>query len=141
MKKIDINKSFFCLGFTALYVRIKNCLLAADIYTIRELCRYQSKDLQKFPQMGATSIYSIEKTLGEYGLKLGMTEEELDDYTRTVRHVETENTANSESSERRYHAALELIAHRGLSVQEAVSMADNLLAALQNTPEETLIIG
>ena len=136
MKKIDINKSFFCLGFSSLYTRIKNCLLADDIYTIRELCSYQYKDLQKFPQLGMTSLLSIEKALSEYGLKLGMTEEELDDYAGVVHSAETENTEYSVMSERRYQAALELVVHRGLPIHEAVAMADNLLAALRNTPNQ-----
>jgi hypothetical protein len=83
--------------------------------------------------------------LGKFGLRLGMTEEDLDAYMR----FETEDDKDvttimrfEESEEvkwdqRRYEVARDLyVRYRGLSPYEAMEEAEKLILALQGVPEK-----
>lgn len=55
-----------------LSVRALNCLKAADINTIGELCIWQKADFKHYRNMGRKSIYVIEESLSSLGLSFGM---------------------------------------------------------------------
>ena len=87
----------------------------------------------------------MEEMLGNFGLRLGMTEEDLEAYMR----FETEDDKDvttimrfEESEEfkwdqRRYEVARDLyVRYRGLSPYEAMEEAEKLILALQGVPEK-----
>lgn len=81
MKKIDISLSPDNIHFCPTYrTRIMNCLESDEISTIAELCRFSSRDILRWRNMGRQCVKSIEDSLAVYGLRLGMCETELDKY-------------------------------------------------------------
>ena len=83
--------------------------------------------------------------LGKFGLRLGMTEEDLDAYMRfeteddkdvttIMRYEESEEV---KWDQRRYEVARDLyVRYRGLSPYEAMEEAEKLILALQGVPEK-----
>lgn len=55
-----------------LSVRALNCLKAADIETLGQLCEYNKNDLLKFRNFGKKSLTELEDLLQEKGLTFGM---------------------------------------------------------------------
>ena len=81
MGKIDINRPIAELFSVEPYaLRIRNVCNSHDIATIRELCLHSNWDLIHFRHLGERSIAHMEEMLGNFGLRLGMTEKELDVY-------------------------------------------------------------
>lgn len=54
-----------------LTVRTGNCLMAEDIYTLDELCKYTERDLLRIPNMGRKSVNEIREALALRGRVLG----------------------------------------------------------------------
>ena len=83
MGKFDIDRPIAELFSVEPYaLRIRNVCNSHDIATIRELCQHSNWDLLHFRHLGERSIVHIEDMLGKFGLRLGMTEEDLDAYMR-----------------------------------------------------------
>ena len=136
MGKFDIDRPIAELFSVEPYaLRIRN----------RELCLHSNWDLLHFRHLGERSIAHMEEMLGNFGLRLGMTEEDLDAYMR----FETEDDKDvttimrfEESEEvkwdqRRYEVARDLyVRYRGLSPYEAMEEAEKLILALQGVPEK-----
>ena len=81
MGKIDINRPIAELFSVEPYaLRIRNVCNSHDIATVRELCLHSNWDLIHFRHLGERSIAHMEEMLGNFGLRLGMTEKELDVY-------------------------------------------------------------
>ena len=87
----------------------------------------------------------MEEMLGNFGLRLGMTEEDLDAYMRFETEDDKDVAAimRFEESEavkwdqRRYEVARDLyVRYRGLSPYEAMEEAEKLILALQGVPEK-----
>ena len=146
MGKFDIDRPIAELFSVEPYaLRIRNVCNSHDIATIRELCLHSNWDLLHFRHLGERSIAHMEEMLGNFGLRLGMTEEDLDAYMR----FETEDDKDvttimrfEESEEvkwdqRRYEVARDLyVRYRGLSPYEAMEEAEKLILALQGVPEK-----
>lgn len=137
MGKFDIDRPIAELFSVEPYaLRIRNVCNSHDIATIRELCLHSNWDLLHFRHLGERSIAHMEEMLGNFGLRLGMTEEDLDAYMR----FETEDDKDvttimrfEESEEvkwdqRRYEVARDLyVRYRGLSPYEAMEEAEKLI--------------
>ena len=83
MGKFDIDRPIAELFSVEPYaLRIRNVCNSHDIATIRELCLHSNWDLLHFRHLGERSIAHMEEMLGNFGLRLGMTEEDLDAYMR-----------------------------------------------------------
>ena len=146
MGKFDIDRPIAELFSVEPYaLRIRNVCNSHDIATIRELCLHSNWDLLHFRHLGERSIAHMEEMLGNFGLRLGMTEEDLDAYMR----FETEDDKDvttimrfEESEEvkwdqRRYEVARDLyVRYRGLSPYEAMEEAEKLILALQVIAED-----
>lgn len=55
-----------------LSVRALNCLKAADVDTLGELCQFNRSDLLKFRNFGKKSLTELDEKLAELGLSFGM---------------------------------------------------------------------
>lgn len=81
MERLDINRHIgevFCKEPFAL--RIRKVCGNHEIVSVRDLCLHTNWDLLQFRYLSYKSITHIEDILGCYGLRLGMTEKELDTY-------------------------------------------------------------
>ena len=140
MGKFDIDRPIAELFSVEPYaLRIRNVCNSHDIATIRELCQHSNWDLLHFRHLGERSIVHIEDMLGKFGLRLGMTEEDLDAYMRFETEDDKDVTTimRFEESEavkwdqRRYEVARDLyVRYRGLSPYEAMEEAEKLLDEL-----------
>lgn len=80
-EKIDIEQPVCLYDFGHNYnVRIQRILRDNHIITIRELCRQPKRNLLGLHDFGKNSIWKIETLLENYGLCLGMSDKELDEY-------------------------------------------------------------
>ena len=139
MERIDIDKNVDALDFGSPFeIRIQMLCHAHEMVSIRDLCRYSRLDLMKMRHCGRKTIGRIEAVLNRYGLQLGMTDRELDEYARTAPRESTalaaasapEDTEAAKWEQRRYEIAKEMfVQHRMLAVA-AVKEADDLIAAL-----------
>ncbi len=139
MERIDIDKNVDALDFGSPFeIRIQMLCHAHEMVSIRDLCRYSRLDLMKMRHCGRKTIGRIEAVLNRYGLQLGMTDRELDEYARTAQRESTalaavsapEDTEAAKWEQRRYEIAKEMfVQHRMLAVA-AVKEADDLIAAL-----------
>ena len=146
MGKFDIDRPIAELFSVEPYaLRIRNVCNSHDIATIRELCQHSNWDLLHFRHLGERSIVHIEEMLGKFGLRLGMTEEDLDAYmsfeTEDDKDVTTimrfEESEEVKWDQRRYEVARDLyVRYRGLSPYEAMEEAEKLILALQGVPEK-----
>jgi len=146
MEKIDVNRcvgELFCEEPFAL--RIRKVCGSHQIATIRDLCLYTNWDLIHFRHLGDKSIAHIEDMLGSYGLRLGMSEPELDAYMglepgedeKVAAIMRFEEAEAVKWRQRRYEVARDLyVRYRGLSPYEAIAEAEKLILALQGVPEE-----
>lgn len=81
MKKIDISLSLDSMDFHPSYRnRILNNIQDEEAMSIGELCMLSPRELRRFRNMGNLCITSIVDTLKSYGLRLGMSQSELDSY-------------------------------------------------------------
>ena len=55
-----------------LSVRALNCLKAAEVETLGELCRFNKNDLLKFRNFGKKSLTELDELLASLNLKFGM---------------------------------------------------------------------
>lgn len=147
MEKIDINRpvtELFCTEpFT---LRIRKVCGSHEIVTVRDLCLHSNWDLIHFRHLGERSIAHIEDMLGNFGLRLGMTDKELDTYMGIESEEDAEHIAalmRLEEAEavkweqRRYEVSKELyIRRKKLSPYEAMAEAEKLILALQGMPEK-----
>lgn len=62
------------LGFSK---RLQNVFLYGDINTVYDIVRLTKEKLLKFRNLGQKSIKELEEFLNEYGLKIGMTSEDI----------------------------------------------------------------
>lgn len=62
-------------------VRIRNCLRAENIYSIGQLVCFSDSAILKTPNLNKKSLDEIEGTLKDYGLWLGMTEQDKIDFS------------------------------------------------------------
>lgn len=139
MERIDIDKNVDALDFGSPFeIRIQMLCHAHEMVSIRDLCRYSRLDLMKMRHCGRKTIGRIEAVLNRYGLQLGMTDRELDEYARTAQRESRalaaasapEDTEAAKWEQRRYEIAKEMfVQHRMLAVA-AVKEADDLIAAL-----------
>lgn len=146
MGKIDINRPIAELFSVEPYaLRIRNVCNSHDIATIRELCLHSNWDLIHFRHLGERSIAHMEEMLGNFGLRLGMTEKELDVYMglesdedkAVAAIMRFEEWEAVKWDQRRYEVARDLyVRYRGLSPYEAMEEAEKLILALQGVPEK-----
>lgn len=131
MVKIDINQSVDTLDFGRKYdTRIQRICREFSITTIRDLCRWIGRDLIKVHDMGEKSIEEIEEVLGKYNLRLGMLDEELDEYAG-IGNSRQEKAEEALWEQRRYEIAKEMFVHHRLAANSAVYEADDLIRALR----------
>lgn len=131
MVKIDINQRVGTLDFGRKYdTRIQRICRDFSITTIRDLCRWIGRDLIKVHDMGEKSIEEIEEVLGKYNLRLGMLDEELDEYAG-IGNSRQEKAEEALWEQRRYEIAKEMFVHHRLAANSAVYEADDLIRALR----------
>lgn len=83
MEKISLDTPVKEIDFGKYTVRIHTCMTSTwrmEIYTLRELVTYSYNQLLNRRNIGKKLITGIMDTLERYGLKLGMTEEEIAEY-------------------------------------------------------------
>lgn len=141
MGKFDIDRPIAELFRVEPYaLRIRNVCNSHDIATIRELCLHSNWDLIHFRHLGERSIAHMEEMLGNFGLRLGMTEKELDVYMglesdedkAVAAIMRFEESEAVKWDQRRYEVARDLyVRYRGLSPYEAMEEAEKLILALQ----------
>ena len=146
MGKFDIDRPIAELFSVEPYaLRIRNVCNSHDIATIRELCLHSNWDLIHFRHLGERSIAHMEEMLGNFGLRLGMTEKELDVYMglesdedkAVAAIMRFEESEAVKWDQRRYEVARDLyVRYRGLSPYEAMEEAEKLILALQGVPEK-----
>jgi DNA-directed RNA polymerase subunit alpha len=76
-----------------LSVRSRNCLAKMQIQTLGDLVQKTEAELLSYKNFGETSLQEIKDILAQKGLRLGMTQEEIEGYTRPMITL-----ADSESS-------------------------------------------
>lgn len=139
MGKFDIDRPIAELFRVEPYaLRIRNVCNSHDIATIRELCLHSNWDLIHFRHLGERSIAHMEEMLGNFGLRLGMTEKELDVYMglesdedkAVAAIMRFEESEAVKWDQRRYEVARDLyVRYRGLSPYEAMEEAEKLILA------------
>lgn len=139
MGKFDIDRPIAELFSVEPYaLRIRNVCNSHDIATIRELCLHSNWDLIHFRHLGERSIAHMEEMLGNFGLRLGMTEKELDVYMglesdedkAVAAIMRFEESEAVKWDQRRYEVARDLyVRYRGLSPYEAMEEAEKLILA------------
>jgi DNA-directed RNA polymerase subunit alpha len=65
-----------------LSVRSRNCLAKMQITSLGDLVQKSEAELLSYKNFGETSLQEIKDILAQKGLRLGMTEEEIEGYTR-----------------------------------------------------------
>lgn len=145
MEKIDINRPVAELfSVEPFALRIRKVCCSHEIATVRDLCLHSNWDLIHFRHLGERSIAHMEETLGNFGLRLGMTEKELDAYmglesdedkaVATIMRFEESEAVKWD--QRRYEVSRDLyVRYRSLSPYEAMAEAEKLILALQGMPE------
>lgn len=129
MEKTDVSQSVKTLDFGSKYnARIQRICREFDIKTIRDLCQWSGKELARVRDIGEKSIEEIENVLGKYSLRLGMSGEELDEYSGIGNSVQEEET---KWEQRRYEIAKEIFVHHRLAANSAVYEADELIRVLR----------
>ena len=131
MEKIDINQNvgeLFCEEPFAL--RIRKVCGSHEIVSVRDLCLHTNQDLIRFRHLGHKSIAHIGDILSRHGLRLGMTEKELDIYMG-IKSEEDEGVTTII----RYEESDLYVKYRSLSPYEAMEEAEKLILALQGVPE------
>ncbi|MFS2996861.1 hypothetical protein AAH013_21380 [Phocaeicola dorei] len=143
MEKIDISKSIKSIDFGKQYgVRVQRIFQTNGIFTVRDLCSQSKQELRHTRYLSKKSISMIEKILGKYALRLGMTNNGLDEYAgidfrRTEIHSNISTQQDTEADmweKRRYEIAKEFFVHQHLSAYNAVTEADSLIKYLKNMP-------
>lgn len=104
MKKIDLNTNIFEIDYGYINARFKNCLfhhfpIGKDFYTLVDLVTTSRGDLLKIRNMGKMTLMRVEDKLEEYGLKLGMTQKEVNEYQGEEIVSETEEKDKGVGSE------------------------------------------
>ena len=112
MSKIDLNTP---IGELDISVRLKNCLHANDIKTVKDIVSHQKSDFLKIRDFGKRSLAELECFLSDNGLCLGdeQSEKHEDDIHNVTserlaqmldqiarRHVDTDREAILEASRR-----------------------------------------
>ena len=106
MGKIDLDNDVQSLDFGSKSdTRIQINLDRYQIKTIRELCRCNIVELKKIKDLGKASIREINETLKAYGLQLGMSDDQLDEYTSSL------SLEDAKWEQRRYEIAKEILLH------------------------------
>ncbi len=131
MEKIDISQSVKTLDFGRKYnTRIQRICRDFNITTIRELCQWYGKDMIRVHDIGKKSIEEIEEVLGRYNLRLGMFNEELDEYAGIGLSKQEEADA-ALWEQRRYEIAKEMFVRYRILAIAAVNEADELIRTLR----------
>lgn len=140
MEMIDISQSVKALDFGKQYgIRVQGVFWENEIFSIRDLCRQIRRDLVRTRYLGEKSVAMIEAVLKKHGLRLGMTDKELNEYAG-VEHREKEmpfDTSVQEDAEavlweqRRYEIAKEMFVKYRILAIAAVNEADELIRALR----------
>ena len=103
MGKIDLDKDVQSLDFGSKSdTRIQTNLERYQIKTIRELCKCNIVELKKIKDLGKASIREINETLKANGLQLGMSDDQLDEYTSSL------SLEDAKWEQRRYEIAKEI---------------------------------
>ena len=106
MGKIDLDNDVQSLDFGSKSdTRIQINLDRYQIKTIRDLCRCNIVELKKIKDLGKASIREINETLKAYGLQLGMSDDQLDEYTSSL------SLEDAKWEQRRYEIAKEIFLH------------------------------
>ncbi len=106
MGKIDLDKDVQSLDFGSKSdTRIQTNLERYQIKTIRELCKCNIVELKKIKDLGKASIREINETLKAYGLQLGMSDDQLDEYASSL------SLEDAKWEQRRYEIAKEIFLH------------------------------
>ena len=146
MGKFDIDRPIAELFSVEPYaLRIRNVCNSHDIATIRELCLHSNWDLLHFRHLGERSIAHMEEMLGNFGLRLGMTEEDLDAYMRFETeddkeypyHRQTQQTESSECNALRkmfpiYHTHFPFSAKHYLFLADTASTVKFISKLIKN---------
>lgn len=134
-EKVDIEQPICLYDFGHNYnVRIQRILRDNHIVTIRELCRQPKRNLLGLHDFGKNSIWKIETLLENYGLCLGMSDKELDEYAGIL-SPEQEKAEAALWEQRRYEIARELCVLRHEPAYAAVEEADKLIKLLKECPQ------
>lgn len=142
MKKIDIHQRVTTIYFGSMQnTRIQRVCAAMQIGTIRDLCLCTEHNLANMRNMGRASLKKTKDVLGEYGLRLGMTKEEVKEYARPESRADEkpeerpapQTTATADWEQRRYEVAKELLLSQTMPPVEAVKKADEFIEALRKT--------
>jgi hypothetical protein len=85
MERQNLNAYIFLKYITdsvqpSLLEKIESNINDANIWYFKDLCRTSEDKLRQFPHVTDELVNDIKSYLDEHGLKLGMTEEELNDY-------------------------------------------------------------
>lgn len=81
MNRIDLDGALDPKDFS---VRIRNGFARAGVRTVRDLCSMSKERLLSIGNFGAKSVFDCERWLAGYGLRLGMTGGELDQYAKSA---------------------------------------------------------
>lgn len=80
--------------------RVMKALVRNGIKTICDLCLRSENDLLAIKNVGQASVSEIASRLDQYGLRLGMTEEELTSYAQqTSEQISTEQPSEEQPSD------------------------------------------
>lgn len=143
MGKINISKSVKSIDFGKQYgVRVQRIFEANCIISIRDLCLQARHELCKIRYLNKKSISIIEATLEKYGLRIDMTDKELDEYAGIVSQETPMSSCSSEQDKaesekweaRRYELAKEFFIRNNMDAYRAVTEADNLIRFLRKIP-------
>ena len=140
MEKTDISQSVKTLDFGNQYgVRVQRIFRENGISSIRDLCRQIRRDLAGTRYLGEKSVAMIEAVLEKHGLRLNMTDKELDEYAGiNYRKQETlsvpEDADAAKWEQRRYEIAKELCVNQHMAARIAVEEADKLIRTLKGAP-------
>lgn len=143
MEKTDISQSVKTLDFGSQYgVRVQRIFRENGISSIRDLCRQIRLDLAETRYLGEKSVAMIEVVLEKHGLRLNMTDKELDEYAGIdYRRQETlsdpsvpEDADEAKWEQRRYEIAKELCVNQHMEAYIAVKEADKIIRTLKGAP-------
>lgn len=145
MEKTDISRSVKSIDFGKQYgVRIQRILRSNCIITVRDLCRQSRQELDRIRYLNKKSISTIEAALEKYGLRIDMTDKELDVYAGigpqetaiSSCSPEQEKAEREKWEKRRYDLAKELFMRNQTDAYRAVTEADNLIRFLRKIPAD-----
>ena len=109
-----------------------NCLRSMNLVYVRELVQKSSEELMAVPNMGSTSVRAIEKAVGDIGLRLGMSAEEVID---RANGIDAESVHELDMFIDTIHA---LGRHRIYRVTDIAAMTHDEISAISGMSDDKL---